>query len=93
MLKKRVGSGRNGVDGSCGAVSSFEVIIFRPGGILPKDSGLARKMLPVLVPVVSVSELAQATVEAALGGSSKKVLQNGDIVLLAKAASAKLERK
>lgn len=67
---------------------AFEVSILRPGGILPKDILIARRVLPVLVPVVSVCELAHGMVAAALGQSSKKLLQNDDIVELARKANA-----
>lgn len=68
--------------------SSFEAIIVRPGGILRNDSVLARKVLPVLVPVVLVSKLAQAMVEAASGGPSKMLLQNQDIIELGRGRQA-----
>ena len=49
---------------------------------------MARRLLPLVIPVLYVSELVQGMVDAALGGSSKKLLQNDDIVELARKANA-----
>ena len=62
----------------------FEVIVFRPGGILSKGS-IVPKMLPSRT--VDVSVLAHAFVEAVINGRNEKIIENDAINAVASKAA------
>ena len=57
---------------------SFDSAIVRPAVVLSKEPSLFKPIM-ALAPSVGVDELAAAMIEAAVSGSEKKIIENGQL--------------
>lgn len=66
---------------------SFQTFVLRPGAVLPANSGVKYALAAPVIPVVYVSDLAKALVATCLTQPVSKVIENKEIMRMAKTAS------
>lgn len=64
--------------------ASFETTILRPGGVIPEGQAVLGAVAGFVTPVVSVTDLAKALVVACINPLEKHVVENEELVELAK---------
>ena len=69
------------------ANSSFETFVLRPGSVLPAKSGVKYAIAALMIPVVYVNDLAKALVATCLTQPTSKVIENKEIIGMAKTTS------
>lgn len=87
ILKNPQGAVEKGLFDIAAANPSFETFVLRPGAVLPANSVVKYAIAAPIIPVVYVSDLAKALVTTCLTQPMSKVIENKEIIKMAKTAS------
>ena len=79
MLNQAQGQVESEVFNAAAKNASFEPMVLRPGGVLPKDPNILVKTTGMLYGSVGVDKLAATMIDLAINGKKGELLENAEI--------------